>query len=92
MWRRYCPAVLEPVDGYIDAARCWREQNRYVGRGGVVVLYEGKVQGWVSALRNPGNWRPGCVAVDEDGHRWTARAGNDLDGALIWLSDGPVAG
>jgi hypothetical protein len=76
----------------IDAARCWREQNQYVGRGGVVVLYEGKVQGWVNMLRNPGNWRPGCIAVDEDGQCWTARASNDRDGALIWISIRSIAG
>ena len=75
-----------------DVARCWREQNGYFGRGGVVVLYEGKVLGWVSTLRAPGNWRPGCIAVDELGRSWTARAGNVQDGALIWLSNGPING
>lgn len=49
------------------AARRWREQWSYVGRGGVVVLFGGEVQGWVNTLRDPGHWRPGCIAVDEKG-------------------------
>ena len=51
----------------IAVARRWREENGYVGRGGVIVLFEGDVQSWVNALRNPEHWLPGCVAIDEDG-------------------------
>ena len=74
----------------IDVARQWREENGYVGRGGVVVVFEGAVQSWVNALRNPEHWQPGCVAVNEDGKSWTAIAGNQDNGALMWLPDDPV--
>ena len=70
---------------HIETARRWRDENGYVGRGGVIVLFEGEVQGWVNQLRDPGHWRPGCVAVDEESRAWTAVAGNDKDGALVWL-------
>lgn len=68
-----------------DATRRWREQHGYAGRGGVVVLFGGEVQGWVNTLRDPGHWRPGCVAVDESGTCWQAVLGPHADGALMWL-------
>jgi hypothetical protein len=46
-----------------DEARRWRQQWGYVGRGGVVVVFEGKAQGWVNKLRNPERWQL-------DNHRW----------------------
>ena len=58
----------------IDEAKRWREQWGYVGRGGVVVLFEGKVQGWVDELRNAEHWQPACVAVDEKGRSRTTCA------------------
>jgi hypothetical protein len=69
----------------IDVARRWREENGYNARGGVIVLFDGKVQSWVNELRNPEHWQPGCVAVDEEGRTWTAIAGNESDGSLMWL-------
>ena len=78
-------------DSHADTARLWREEHGYVGCGGVVVLFNGVVGSWVNKLRNPGDWRPGCVAVDEDGKTWTAVAGSEQDGALIWLPDDPIA-
>jgi hypothetical protein len=69
----------------IAIARSWREQYGYVGRGGVVVVHEGAAQGWVNALRNADHWKPGCVAVDESGQSWTALAGDDQHGALMWM-------
>lgn len=74
----------------IEVARRYREAEQRVGSGGVVVLFEGEVQGWVNALRNPESWRPGCIAVDEQGRSWTAVAGNDQDGALMWLPNEPL--
>jgi hypothetical protein len=68
----------------------WREENGYSGRGGVIVLFEGNVQSWVDALRNPEHWQPGCIAIDEKGGSWTAIAGNQNDGALLWLPNDPV--
>jgi hypothetical protein len=70
-----------------DIALQWRKETGRVGRGGVVVLFNGKVQGWVNTLRNPDHWQPGCIAVDEDGRTWTTIAGNDRDGALMWLAN-----
>ena len=72
------------------AARRWREQWGYIGRGGVVVLFGGEVQSWVNELRNAANWQPGCVAVDEDGKSWTTIAGTKLNGALMWLPNDPI--
>jgi len=68
----------------IEAIRSWREQNGCSDYGGVVVLHQGTVAGWVNMLRNPEHWQPGCVAVDEEGRRWTALGGNDQDGASVW--------
>jgi hypothetical protein len=74
----------------IAIARSWREPYGYVGRGGVVVVHDGEAQGWVNALRNPEHWRPGCVAVHEDGRSWIALAGNDQNGALMWLPNDQI--
>ncbi|MEM5403929.1 MULTISPECIES: hypothetical protein [Paraburkholderia] len=55
-----------------DDARRYREQEALVGKGGVVVFFQGEVQGWVNQLRNPEHWQPGCIAVDEQGAIWNA--------------------
>jgi hypothetical protein len=73
--------VAEPF----DTANRWHQANGYVGRGGVVVIFNGDVQSWGNSLRNPDHWQPGCVAVDEDGRTWTSIAGNERNGALMWL-------
>ncbi|XRQ26719.1 hypothetical protein ACPWZ6_26300 (plasmid) [Ralstonia pseudosolanacearum] len=73
-----------------DLARQWRKEHGYHGRGGVVVLFQGEVQGWVSKLRNPERWQPGCVAIDEQDKSWTTIAGNERNGALMWLPNDPV--
>jgi hypothetical protein len=69
----------------VEIASRWREEKGYVGRGGVVVVFNGEVQSWVNRLRNPEHWQPGCIAVDEEGHTWTTIAGNESAGALMWL-------
>lgn len=74
----------------IDDARRYRENESLVGKGGVVVIFRGEVQGWVNELRNPEHWQPGCVAVDEQGRTWTTIAGNERDGALMWLPNDPL--
>ncbi len=74
-----------------DVSRQWREDHGYVGRGGVIVLFRGQVQGWVNQLRNPEHWQPGCVAIDETGQSWTAIAGTERNGALMWLPELPIA-
>jgi len=75
----------------LAAARRWREQWGYVGRGGIVVLFAGEVQSWVNELRNPERWQPGCVAVDENGKSWTTVAGTESTGALMWLPNDPIS-
>lgn len=74
----------------LDAARRWRQQWGYVGRGGVVVVADGEVQSWVNELRDPQHWKPGCVAIAEDGRTWTTIAGDEQDGALMWLPNEPI--
>jgi hypothetical protein len=74
----------------IGIAQAWRLQEGYTGRGGVVVVNNGQVQGWVNELRNPEHWVPGCVAVSEDRLSWTTLAGDDQAGALMWLPNEPI--
>lgn len=69
----------------LQTALEWRVRRGYVGRGGVVVVFDGIAQGWVNALRDAEAWRPGCVAVDEMGCSWLATGGNDQDGASTWM-------
>ena len=61
------------TDNMAEAPR-WREQWGYIGRCGVIVLFDSEVQSWVNQLRNPEHWQPGCIVVDEEGktdyHRW----------------------
>ena len=81
---------MTTMTGNMAAARRWRQQWGYIGRGGVVVLFAGEVQSWVNELRNPENWQPGCVAVDENGKSWTTVAGTASTGALMWLPNEPI--
>lgn len=67
-----------------EAARHWREKWGYVGKGGVIVLFQDEVQSWVNELRDANDWQPGCVALDEDGRTWTAIGGDKQNGALMW--------
>ena len=53
------------------AARRYREANPE-RKGGVVLVFEGKVYGWKNCLRDAGHEQPGAYAVDEAGRR-TAR-------------------
>lgn len=69
----------------VVSALCWRKEYGYVGRGGVIVVFEGKGQSWVNELRNPEHWQPGCVAVDESGNTWTAIGGDEQDGSATWM-------
>ena len=65
-------------------AKNWRAENGYAGRGGVVVIFDGVVNGWVNELRDPDHWSPGCIAVDESGGQWISVGGNEQCGALRW--------
>lgn len=62
----------------------WRQDNGYVDKGGVIIIYRDQVQGWVNELRDPSSWRPGCIAVDSDDNQWLAVGGNEYDGAAEW--------
>ena len=75
-----------------EQAATWRDINGYTGKGGVIVIYQGEVQGWVNELRNPEHWVSGCTAIDERGRTWTAIAGDDNNGALLWLPSHPIEG
>lgn len=70
--------------------RRWGEQWGYIGRGGVIVLFDGEVQSWVNQLRNPEHWQLSCIAFDEEGKIWTTIAGDQCDGALMWLPSDPI--
>jgi hypothetical protein len=74
----------------IKIAHAWREKNGYVGRGGVIVIYDNTADAWMDQLRNPEHWQPGCIAVAEGGKSWTAIAGNEQDGALMWLPNDQI--
>lgn len=74
-----------------DEARRWREEKGYVGRAGVVVIFNGIADAWVDKLRNPEHWQPGCIAVDESGKTWTAIGGTEQGGALMWLANEPIS-
>ncbi len=66
-------------------ATSWRQQfsgGQYAG--GVVVIYQGEVQGWLNELRTPQSWAPGCIAVDAQCNQWQAVGGNAYDGAAGW--------
>lgn len=69
----------------IHKAQQWRITNGYVDKAGVVVIFNGEVQGWVNELRNPEPWAPGCLAINKRGEMWQTIAGNSEDGALMWL-------
>lgn len=70
----------------------WRQESGYADKGGVVVIYQNQVCGWVNELRNPSSWQPGCIATDSEGNQWQAVGGNEYDGAEEWqpiLIDAP---
>lgn len=67
----------------IEAAQAYRA-NQHTPPGGVVLLWGGIAYGWKNALRDPGDERPGALAVDVDGHVFEAQGGNDYHGAQIW--------
>lgn len=64
-------------------AREWREQEGH--SGGVVVIYNGEVAGWMDRLRDPEHWCPGCLAVSKRGGVWRAHHGDDYTGAREWV-------
>lgn len=73
------------IEKSIELATSYRKEYGYVGKAGVVIVYKDEVQGWCNELRDPQQWVAGCFAIDEQGNYWTSIAGNDYDGALMWL-------
>jgi len=69
----------------IESVQLWRKKQGYEGKGGVVVVFDNVVQGWVKKLRNPDHWQPGCIAVDESGNTWIAVGGDEPNGATLWM-------
>lgn len=76
----------------VSLAKSWREKHGYVGRGGVVIVFNGIADSWVYELRNAHHQRPGCIAVDEQGKTWTSIGGTEHGGALMWLPNDEIAG
>lgn len=70
---------------FCATAAKWRKANQD-HRGGVVLIWEGEVYGWKSALREPHKERPGVYAVDEAGHVFVAEGGDDYNGAKCWVA------
>jgi len=87
-WEAYKQSAA-PVDLLVqtqaEEARLYREGINQVGTGGVVVFFNGELQGWVNELRDPQQWMAGCIAIDEAGRRWQTIAGDNYNGALTWL-------
>lgn len=76
--RRVTGDVLEKVaQDYRDA---WGHE------GGYIVLCDGVPQVWKPFLDGASSWEPGCIAIDEDGHKWVAAGGDEHRGSLRWDS------
>lgn len=70
---------------YQETAAKWRsKQSETRANTGVVLIWEGKVYGWKNELRDPGDEKPGAIAVDVAGAAWKAQGGNNHDGAERW--------
>lgn len=69
----------------IEIAAKWRKENDYVNKEGVLIIYNGEVQSWVNVLRNPEHWVSGCYAISENNEIWQTIAGDEYNGALMWL-------
>jgi hypothetical protein len=68
-------------------AKAWRLEWDRIGRGGVVIVFDKEIAGWMNELRSPDHWVPGCIAIDENGRTWKAVGGTERDGAQSWMPD-----
>ncbi|MCS3473087.1 hypothetical protein M2401_006855 [Pseudomonas sp. JUb42] len=66
-------------------ARKWRNANQH-HRGGVVLIWQGKVYGWKDSLRDASSESPGALAIDETGHIFIAEGGDEHNGAKCWVA------
>ncbi|MCW4647282.1 antirestriction protein ArdR [Pseudomonas aeruginosa] len=53
---------------------------------GVVLIWQGTVYGWKNCLRDAAHEQPGAYAVNESGHVFIAKGGNEYDGAKAWVA------
>lgn len=53
-------------------------------QGGMVIIYNRDVTGWIRDLNEPHRFRPGCIAVDATGTRWKSTGGDYQNGAARW--------
>ena len=67
-----------------DLATQWRFKTKHIGKGGVVIIYDGQIAGWTSTLREPEKWEPGVIAVTEQGEQYLAEGGSSYNGAKKW--------
>lgn len=68
-----------------DTAYRYRVEHGYIGKGGVIMIFEGVPTAWVRQLDQAHHWCPDVIAIDEDGFAWIATGGSEEDGAKIWL-------
>lgn len=66
-------------------AEQYRQKYGLLAKGGVVVFFNGEVNGWVDRLRDPQHWQAGALAIDEDGHQFVAIGGDYQSGARAWV-------
>jgi hypothetical protein len=71
----------------VVAALDWRRQHGFSNKGGIIVFFDGQVQGWVNELRNPEHWQTGCIAVNEAGDTWVTVGGDEPNGAKMWMPE-----
>jgi len=71
------------ISSVIALSRQWRETSS-AQRGGVVMVLNGEVLGWAEKLYSPGDWSPGCIAVDVKGRCWEAIQSNTPQ-SLQWI-------
>lgn len=65
-------------------AKEWRQRWNETGTGGVVIVYEGQVQGFTNTLRHPSAWPQGTWAVEENGRCFIAVGGDDTEYGEEW--------
>ena len=62
----------------------YRQNERPDLQGGVVVIFDNKVAGWMNELRDPQSWESGCIAINEADQTWVSVGDNAYDGAERW--------
>lgn len=72
-----------PTPPTLEKASSWFHENPHRAHG-VVLIWDGEMYGWKSALRDPGHERPGAFAIDAANRVWVATGGNENDGAAEW--------